>query len=151
MVDSKWRNGNDVEEKRPLSKGYKLDVVTGPSNSNDPDSDADDSFGSWQGHPRWYGQGLGTKHNLRELWANQLHLLQYSIKEKAVKKEMAVAYFTILSRQSLGETDENHLQLQLLWSVSQAGFENETFEYKTELLRSKCAWQYLRKSTKIWW
>ena len=110
-VDSKWRNGNDVEEKRPLSKGYNLDVVTGPSNSYDPDSDADESFGSWQGHPRWQGQGLGTKHNPGELWDNHLHLLQYSIKGKAVKKEMTVAYFTILSRQSLGETDENHLRL----------------------------------------
>jgi hypothetical protein len=30
------------------------------------------------------------------------------MKERAVKKETAVAYFTILSRQSLGETDENH-------------------------------------------
>jgi len=86
-------------------------VVTGPSNSYDPDSDADESFGSWQGHPRWQGQGLGTKHNPGELWDNHLHLLQYSIKGKAVKKEMTVAYFTILSRQSLGETDENHLRL----------------------------------------
>jgi hypothetical protein len=53
MVDSKWRTGNDVEKKRPLSKGYNLDVVRGPSYTYDSDSDADESFGSWQGHPRW--------------------------------------------------------------------------------------------------
>ena len=51
---------------------------------------------------------------------------------------MTVAYFTILSRQSLGETDANHLQLQLLCTVSQAGFEHDTSEYKSELVRSKC-------------
>lgn len=46
MVDSKWRNGNDVEEKRLLSKGYNLDVVRRPNNSYDPDSDFGGSFGS---------------------------------------------------------------------------------------------------------
>jgi hypothetical protein len=34
-----------------LSKGCHLDVVRGPSNPHDPESDAGGSLSSWQGHP----------------------------------------------------------------------------------------------------
>jgi hypothetical protein len=34
-----------------LSKGCHLDVVRGPSNPHDPESDAGGSFSFWQGHP----------------------------------------------------------------------------------------------------
>jgi hypothetical protein len=34
-----------------LSKGCHLDVVRGPSNPHDPESDAGGSLSSWQEHP----------------------------------------------------------------------------------------------------